>query len=365
MGLTSSTIVVLTALLAVGMPLVALYVWRRVPGPPVLQAVERLSLFALAQGFAVLLAFLAINDQYLFFTSWQDLLGAPPGPGLITATGGLHLVGPSGAVTVYRGKSQRTADGGQLITESVLGARSGITDQVLVHLPPGYSTTHRSYPVVELLQGWHSPPQSWVHSLKVLDAMATQERSGALGPVIAVMPNINVARNRDLECTDVPRGPQAETWLTTDIRDLVLSQFRALPSARSWGLMGYSTGGYCAAKFVLHQPQWYGSAVVMGGYFEAVQDSTTGNLWGGSQALRDLNSPLWLVTHRPPPAIDLLAFTSRYDKESYPSTMRFLAAARAPMQTFSLVAPRGGHNLKALSVALPEILVWLGGHLQE
>jgi hypothetical protein len=77
---------------------------------------------------------------------------------------------------------------------------------------------------------------------------------------------------------------------------------------------------------LLHQPQWYGSAVSLGGYFDAVRDSTTGDLWGGSPALRDANSPLWLVTHCPPPAVDLLVFASKQDNQSYASTKQFLQA---------------------------------------
>ena len=363
MGLTSTTMLVFLAFLAVALPVAAVLTWHLLPGPRVVKAAERLTLVALAQGAAVLLAFVAVNDQYLFYTSWQDLVGTAPAPGPIVATGGAVLSGPSGRVTVYRGTSQLTPDGGRLITEMVRGHRSAVTDEVLIHLPAGYDTSTRRYPVVELLSGWHSPPQSWIHSLNVLDAMQALERTGALGPVITVIPNINVATPRDVECTNVPHGPQAETWLTTDIRNLVLSQYRALPTASSWGLMGYSTGGYCAAKLALHKPTWYGSAVVMAGYFDAIRDRTTGDLWGGSQALRNANSPQWLVTHLKQPAINLLAFTSRYDKESYRSTELFLSSTRAPMQTFSLIAPRGGHNLKALTAAMPEMLVWLGAHL--
>lgn len=362
-GLTSGALPVLTGALVVGVPVAAVAVWNRVPGPRAVRAAERLALVVLAQGLAVLLAFVSVNDQYQFYTSWSDLLGSAPPPGQIVQTGGTTLAGPSGPVRVQPVVSGRTSDGGRLVSETVHGARSGITAHVLVHLPPGYDTSRRSYPVVELLAGWHSGPGSWVSSLGLLGALRTVEASGALGPVIAVMPEVNVATPRDVECTDLPRGPKAETWLTTDVRDLVLSQFRALPDATSWALMGYSTGGYCAAKLALHHPRWYHSAVVMSGYFEAIKDGTTGDLWGGSLLRRELNSPAWLVTHRPVPALDLLVFTSRRDGESYPSTRRFLSLAHSPLQVYSLIAPEGGHNFKALQAALPEMLGWLGQHL--
>jgi S-formylglutathione hydrolase FrmB len=316
-----------------------------------------------AQCAAVLLVFVTVNNQYVFYTSWQDLLGAAPPPGKILATEGRTFQGPSGGGVLSRGRVQTASDGGQLITQTVYGNASGITAQVLVHLPAGYDRTQRKYPVVELISGWRKSPDSWLQNFHVLEAMAAAERRGTLGPVITVIPTLNVAMPRDVECTNVPHGPQAEAWLTTDVRNLVLSQYRALPAARNWGLMGYSSGGYCAAKMLLHRPQWYGAAVSIGGYFDAVQDSTTGDLWGGSQARRDANSPLWLVTHRPVPAADLLIFASKQDNQSYDSTRQFLQAAPPPLRTFRLIVPTGGHNLKALGRALPQLLDWLGSHV--
>lgn len=127
--------------------------------------------------------------------------------------------------------------------------------------------------------------------------------------------------------------------------------------------MGLSTGGYCAVKMLLARPSLYASAVALAGYFEAIRDSTTGDLWGGSRAFRDLNSPYWLVTHRPVPRWDLLAFASRQDATSYPSLQRFLQVAHAPLQVSTHIAPRGGHNLTSIAADLPEVLDWIGARL--
>jgi S-formylglutathione hydrolase FrmB len=362
-GLTSKTLLLVAAFLVVALPLTALVTWQRVPGPQPVRIAQRLSLIVGAQCCAVLLTFVAVNDQYVFYTSWQDLLGRAPATAPITAVGGSVLRGPSGGVGVYRGTTQVTADGGRLITETIHGGRSGIMAQVLVHLPAGYDSSTRRYPVVELLAGWHATPYAWIKSFHILDQLTAAARTDALGPVITVMPTINVGMPRDVECTNVPHGLQAETWLTTDIRDLVLAKYRALSSPRSWGLMGYSTGGYCATKLILHKPQWYGAAVSLAGYFDAVRDGTTGDLWGGSTAYRNENSPLWLMANRPVPAVDLLIFASKQDPEAYPSMQRFLRVVRPPMQTFVLVAPTGGHNLKAIIRSFPQTLTWLFGHL--
>jgi enterochelin esterase-like enzyme len=363
-GLTGAPLLVLTALLALGLPVASLWLWQRLPGPRPVRVGGRLSLVVMAQAFAVLLALVSVNDQYLFFVSWQDLLGAPPTPGAITALSGPQLTGRSGTAPGTVGSVSNQADGGQLVRVTLRGTQSHVTGRVLIHLPAGYSATStRRYPVIELLQGWHAPPESWINNLHVFDVMAMAQRTGALGPVITVMPDINVASPRDAECTNIPQGPQVATFLTTDVRNLLLSRYRALPYRTSWGLMGFSTGGYCAAKFALQHPEWFGATVVMSGYFDAIKDRTTRDLWGGSPSYRNENSVLWLLTHRPRPTIDMLAFASRYDKDSYPSTAQFLALPHAPMQVYSLISPHGGHNFKPLRAALPEMLAWLGARL--
>lgn len=363
MGLTSTPFLVLLALATLGLPACLLVLWGRLRGPQAVKAGTRLGLIAASQCAAVLLALVAVNDQYLFFTSWQDVLGAPPAPGTITAARSERLAGPLGAVYVSQVTTHVQADGGQLLTEVMLGSHSHVTGRVLVHLPAGYATSGRAYPVIELLQGWHSGPATWINNLGLLGALATEQRLNALGPVIAVMPDINVAAPRDVECTNVPGGPQAETWLTSDVHDLVLGQFRALPSANSWSVMGFSTGGYCAAKLALRQPGWFHSAVVLSGYFDALKDHTTGDLWGGDRQRRNDNSPLWLITHRPTPTFDLLAFASRHDQDSYPSTAQFLSLPHGNVSVYSLIAAQGGHNFKALRAALPELLGWVGQRL--
>lgn len=363
MGLTSTALLLLAAVLALASPFLVLALWSRVPGPRAARAALRAGSVSVAQLLAVALVFVAVNDHFQFYTSWQDLLGTARAVPPVTAAGGTVVDGPTGDVTVYRGTSRSSPDGGRLVIETVRGDRSGITAQVLVHLPAGYDTSHRSYPVVELLAGWHGTPFLWLRNLHVLEAMKAAESAGAMSHVITVIPTVNVARGRDLECTDVPRGPQAETWLADDVRNFVFSQYRVLSSARGWALMGYSSGGYCAAKLLLHHPRWYAIALSLSGYFDAIRDGTTGDLWGGSHQLRDENSPLWLVTHRPVPAVDLLVFTSKQDASSYPSSSRFLRAAHAPMQTFAVVVRTGGHNFDAVRLALPELLGWLGGQL--
>ena len=104
--------------------------------------------------------FLGVNDQFEFYTSWQDLLGNPPPPAAITtASAAVPFVEPGGRRgLVQSARSERTDDGGQLLTLTVHGDASDITAPVLVHLPAGYDASRRRYPVVELLTAWPDTP---------------------------------------------------------------------------------------------------------------------------------------------------------------------------------------------------------------
>lgn len=83
---------------------------------------------------------------------------------------------------------------------------------------------------------------------------ATQAiRSGAVKPFVGVFPPLMIAPPRDTECTDVPHGPQAETWLAKDVRTAVLRDVRITPDGKQWSAAGWSTGGFCAAKLLLRR----------------------------------------------------------------------------------------------------------------
>lgn len=349
MGLTSPGLELLVLAATLLSPLALLLLWNRLRGHRLVRATQRLSLIGLAQAMAVLLCLLAVNDQYGFYVSWNDLLGAAPAAPSIVST------------TTVATNGSRVLD-----IRDFTGPASHVRAQVLVRLPPQYDqpayATHR-FPVVLFLNGWRGYPTAWERGLNAFTDLDRLGASGQVQPFVAVFPSVNIALPRDTECTDVPHGPKAESWLADDVPTLVRSRFRVLTDPHSWGTVGYSTGGYCAAKLSLLHPQTFGPAVVISGYFEALKDNDTGDLWGGSAAVRQRNDLTWMASHDVLPATDLLAFTSKQDQDSYSSTQTFLRTAGPPLRTYSQIAEKGGHNLKVMKQALPSMLVWLSAHL--
>ena len=276
MGLTSGSLFALMIVGVVVLPVLTLVFWNRIPGPKPVKYGSRLGLVLMSQVTAVLLALLWINNYYVFYESWSDLMGdngstgaieaagpQPSGKGSVDATGGAHggslpnakLFTPMGDVP----------NGYQT---TIIGTESKITGSVMAWLPPQYfepAFAHTDFPVVELFPGTPGTPQTWLGAMQSPTVMQRLTSSNEAHPFILVAASINVDGHHDPDCSNIPNGPQVATWLTTDVRNLVLTSFRASPDRTAWGMMGYSEGGLCASKLVLQYPNEYAAAVSISG----------------------------------------------------------------------------------------------------
>lgn len=132
-----------------------------------------------------------------------------------------------------------------------------------------------------------------------------------------------------------------------------------------WSLAGWSTGGFCAAKLLLHHRSLFRAVVGVGAYYDAETDKATGNLFGDSQQLRNAYSPLWLVQHQPRRTTHLLVVGSRTDRSSWSG--KFSADSKAMIiatdgipGVSTLVLSSGGHNYRVYQPTFPRVLSWLG-----
>jgi enterochelin esterase-like enzyme len=363
MDLTGVPLLVLLAVTCVGAPVVVMRVWERVPGVRPVRIAQRAALIFACQLSAVLLAGAAVNDYFSLYDSWSDLFGTgdnPPVAGPQAAAGGAMIGGGA--------PGQGGPSGVQTLSEDVTGARSRIRAQVWLVLPPGYGervNAHRSYPLVEFLPGYPGQPQTWLHALHLADQMSTLISSGRVQPFVAVLPVMTVDPPRDTECTNVPGGPAVATWLAQDVPDVVSHQLRIRPAAQGWGVIGYSTGGFCAAKLALQYPKVFDAAASLSGYYTPATDATTAGLFQHNPLLLTRNSPTWLAGNGHQPAVDILAVSSPGDPDSWASTRAFLESVRRPVSVDTLNAPDGGHNPGVWNAVLPQSVRWLLAHLDR
>lgn len=367
MPLTGKETLWLAIALAAVMPAVALYSWNRVGRGPTtvakwLRWTWRGAVLFGSQLTAVILVAVLINDAGKFYTSWLELLGERHTLRHTVATPGLQ----DRAIQAELDKA-RAQGHGLIVKITIPGTRSGIGDfSGLVYLPvqygmPGYE--HRTFPVVELIAGSPGTPKTWTGPLAVAKVLDTEIASGRSLPFIAVMPSQEVAGRRDTQCVNVVGGQDVETYLTTDVRAVITRAYRANPRAGSWGLMGYSSGGYCATNLAMRHPDMFAAAVSIAGLARPAHDHQTGELFGRSTTLRDQNTPIWRATHLPPPDIALLLMSSAQDKETYRDAHLMAAAATLPLSVTLVTLRRGGHNFEVWHAEEPVAFDWLSEHL--
>ncbi|MCX4783252.1 alpha/beta hydrolase [Streptomyces sp. NBC_01264] len=361
----------LAALVAAAVFGAAVWLWPRLAGRGVRPVLGRAGIqlaITLTAGSALLLA---VNSSYGFYGSWHDLLSLrreDPVPA------GADASGPgAGAVLVRGTRSWRHAGSedpaviGRIEAVTVRGARSGLSGQGYVYLPPQYvhaSAGRRAeFPVVLALSGFPSTPGVLIDRLRYPQLALDAVRAGRMRPAVLVLMTPTVAPPRDTQCVDVPGGPQAQTFFARDLRAAVSSHYGLALDARGWGVMGNSVGGYCALKLALRTPDAYRAAAALSAPYAAVRDADTGDLFGGDAGRGQREDLLWRLRNLPQPPVSLLVASSRRGEHQYPATLEFIDAVRAPARAFSIILASGGHNYETWAREVPSALEWLVGRL--
>jgi enterochelin esterase-like enzyme len=338
----------LLLLIAAGATLLAgtMLLWNRWPGRWAFPM--RLLCLLLVMAAGAVLAADVVNRTYGFYASLDDLLGRLPAPRGMVA-------GPV---------PERGVPDGRAIRVRLPGTRAGVSREGLVYLPAAYfqrSAAGQRFPVLELFHGFPGGPDNWIRQLHLPQVLDAEIAAGRLPPVVAVIPTDDEP-GRDSECVNAVGGQQDETYLAVDVPADVRREFRALDTPGSWATLGYSTGGFCAVNLALHHPNRYAAAASLSGYYDAIVDESTGDLYEGNAAARRWNSPQWLVTHRRT-TVPLFLAASRGDLEAMRAmqAMRHAAQGRSPLATLTL--PTGGHNFRVWYAASLAAFQWLGAHL--
>jgi enterochelin esterase-like enzyme len=370
MGLTGEGFFALVIVGVIVLPVITILLWNRVPGPKPVKLGSRLGLIVMSQTVAVLLAALWINNTFQLYDSWSDVLGNDG------ATGAIEAATPQGTgkstVEAKNGIHSASLPNAKLFTDlpsvedgyqtTITGPVSKVVGNVLVWLPPQYfeaAYAHAKFPVVELLSGNPGTPQAWLEAMQSPTVMNRLTGENEAHPFILVSAAINVDGRHDPDCSNIPHGPQVATWLTTDVRNLILTSFRTSSDRDAWGLMGYSEGGLCASKLVLQYSNEYDAAVSISG-----DDHPDGDLLKPGTAAYNENAPLWLLQHRPAQNVALLLTGTRQDSDVSEEAAAMSAAAKYPTTVDTLISARGGHNIGVWKSVEPQSFEWLSEHLE-
>ena len=322
----------------------------------------------------------SVNRFYDYYQTWGGMINDLTGQG----AGSIPKYAAAGTGTnkqfdknIGRVTSQaEDAQVGYLFQTSVIGARSHLTRDVYVYLPPQYFQKpfrHYKFPVIELLHGSPGGPRAWVDVMGVIPTYLSLLGTHPEDAAVLVMPDTDGGAQYGLQCLNNPGGIQDMTFVARDVPEAIARIARVQPPGRAWGLAGYSEGGYCAANIALQVPQGYGAAGVLSGYFAPIRSQVpAGNKPGGRPVkvdvflghpgLRLINTPPEYVTRVPVndalPAFWLAA--GAQDKQDVLAAQDFRQVLRTRMVNVPLiVVPGGGHQASVWRAALGPMLRWM------
>ncbi|MTD57952.1 alpha/beta hydrolase [Amycolatopsis pithecellobii] len=333
--------------------------WRR-------RALGRTATTVLAVLSVVAACGLAVNAAGSFYPTLGSLLGTSPNP----EEGTVADAGPDGRdlgrtlATV----GERAAGGhGSLLHLTVTGHRTGLTRDVDVYLPAGYTAPEWAgfrFPVVEWIPHFPGEPRQVATLYGLPEELDRAIADHRLPPVVVIVPDPNgePRLTHDSECVDAVGGTANDTYLSADLRSWALSTLRVRSDREGWAIAGWSSGGYCALNLTARHPQWFSVAVSMSGYDATPNDLETGDLFHGRNDIRDANDVSSVLRAHPSP-VRLLASADGSAPDERAALDRLRAAAAPPVQLTTTVLSPAGHNLNAVRAELPAILDWLGTQL--
>lgn len=317
---------------------------------------------------------LAANHAYGFYASWADLFGQETDQGVVVdhtlggRSGGPLRVTEIGDVPGRGGF--RPSSAGQVQKVDIVGRTSHIVSPAYIYLPPEYFQARyrgRTFPAAVVLTGYPGTARALVDKLHYPRTALELTKDGRMQPMILVMMRPTVAPPRDTECADVPHGPQTESFFGKDLPEAVTAHYRVGREPGSWGIIGDSTGGYCALKIAMHHPGVYAAGAGLSPYYKAPVDPTTGDLFHGDKALRNRANLWWCLKHLPAPDTSLLVTSSKVGETNYKDTLRFIERVKDTGTTriSSIILESGGHNFNTWRREIPATLEWISGRLSD
>ncbi|MBT2382730.1 esterase family protein [Streptomyces sp. ISL-11] len=368
MGLTSMAVLLLAIAAAVVLFALTIWLWPRLGKKSIGSIFGRVGMMLATQLTLFAAIGLYANQSFGFYASWADLFGQVKEEGVVvdhSASGKRVQVVGVQHVKVPRADVPRVA--GKIEKINIAGPESKINSPAYIYLPPEYfqpQYANKNFPASVVLTGFPGTAEALIKGLDYPVRAHKLAKEKKMQPTILVMMRPTVAPPRDTECIDIPNGPQTETFFTKDLRKSIASQYRVGEKAANWGVIGDSTGGYCALKFAMRHPDAYGAAASLSGYYKAPNDATTGSLFGGNKQLEKENDLMWRLKHKPMAPVSLLLTSSKQGEHNYKDTLKFIDSVKAPTHVSSMILDSGGHNFNTWRRELNGTLKWMGSRLQ-
>ena len=373
MGLTSNKVLVAAVLCAVLLFVGTVWLWPRLARRNWRAVTGRVGLLLATQLAIFVSVGVSANQAFGFYASWADLFGQENGEAIVVDHNNGGTGGPLQVVDTQRVKGpggSRPQLTGQIQKVDIVGRTTHIATPAYVYLPPEYFQPRyrtRTFPAVTVLTGYPGTAEALYKKLHYPRTAQELAKNGTAQPMILVMLRPTVAPPRDTECVDIPGGPQSESFFARDLPDAVSAHYRVGKTPGSWGIIGDSTGGYCALKLAVHHPEVYAAGAGLSPYYKAPIDPTTGDLFHGDKTLQNDADLRWYLNHHQAPDTSLLVTSSKVGEANYKDTLKFIEQVKAKHLTriSSIILDSGGHNFNTWRREIPPTLQWISGRLSD
>lgn len=342
---------------------------RRKPG--FLKYLEQTIALVLVSVLALLAVGLKLNADNIWYASWADLLGG----NAVVATPGKTYGAPQDSVkkpaaathavfsSVQRNPLSNPQIGarldpnnhnGQWVSFDFTGSTTGITQKLLVWLPPSYlSHPDQAYPVITAFTGYPGDPATYTQSAHYDGLVMDQVNAKKIREPIVVIPDAYPS-GKDTECVD-GSGGKYESWLSVDVVHWIKTNLRTVENPQGWATTGFSAGGWCATMLSVRHPQLWPRSINIAGYF--TPEYTPGQQWNSNSDPR-YDLPSIVSTHKPHVAIWF--YTGGQDGGPKRSVTNFHRAVHAPTSLKVTITRTGGHRVDVWTPGMTQSLDWLG-----
>ncbi|MER5732043.1 alpha/beta hydrolase-fold protein [Streptomyces sp. NPDC002138] len=332
--------------------------WRAVLG--------RVGLILTAQVLVLASVGLVANRTFLLYASWGDLFAGQK------TEASQNGVAPGGSAVKVLARQKPEVPGaadprsaGVIEKVMVQGERSRQGGEAYVYLPPEYfqkGNETKKFPAAVVLTGYPGMAENLVRNLRYPRTAWTLAKEKKAQPMILVMMRPTVVPSNS-QCIDIPGGPATETFFGTDLPRTISQAYRTGTRARDWGIMGDSTGGYCALKMGLQHQESYSVAVGLSADYKPEVDAQSGDLFHGDKKLEKRSDLMTNLENLPKGKSSFLVTTSLIGESNLKPTREFVEKAKGRANVSSITLDSGGHGFNTWRREIPPAMEWMSARL--
>lgn len=143
-----------------------------------------------------------------------------------------------------------------------LTLQSAVMNRVMhysVYLPPGYTVSQKTYPILYLLHGAGDNHTAWIQKGGIQQMADRLISSGLTDPFIIVMPDAGMSYYMN----SVDGATPYEDYFILEFIPYVERMYRITAGRRYRSVAGFSMGGYGALLYAIHRPDLFNSSVAL------------------------------------------------------------------------------------------------------